>query len=332
MRILGIETSCDETSVALVVDGRQVTKELTASSQEQHFKTLGIVPEVAARAQVEYIIPLLDELVGKEGLEFDAIAVTYGPGLIGSLLVGVETAKTLAWSWNKPLFRVNHLLAHFYASFLGKKVSKVPGFPCLFLLVSGGHTDLVVFFDHGRYQYLGGTRDDAAGEAFDKAARLLGLGYPGGPVISQRAEQFSGNLFSAPLPRPLINSKDYDFSFSGLKTALFQKVHEFDTLSPTFVSSLAWEFQNAVVDCLLAKSNEALREFNIKSFVVGGGVSANHLLREKCAESAVKLGVDLFLPEFKYCGDNAAMVSSTAYYIRDLVNPLDLQVEVGLSL
>lgn len=330
--ILGIETSCDETSLALVKDGTVVLSSLLSSSQDLHIKTLGIVPEVAAREQLKYIIPLLEELSSFNIENINGVAVTYGPGLIGSLLVGLETAKTLSWLWGKPLYRVNHLLAHFYAAFLEKDNSSLPKFPCLFLLVSGGHSDLVLFKDHGYYQYLGGTRDDAAGEAFDKAARLLGLPYPGGPAISQLASQASGASWGEPLPRPLARSKDYDFSFSGLKTALRRKIDITpQPLSKEITAALALDFENSVVESLMIKVEKALIEFSPSSLIVGGGVSANTNLREMCVKSAEKYQIKLFLPALKYCTDNAAMVAGAAYFTKDLANPLTLQPNPSLS-
>ncbi len=232
MIILGIETSCDETAAAVLKQTKeriQILSNIVSSSASMQAKYGGIIPEQAARQQIKSIIPVIEEslqLSGYSRQEIDAIAVTYGPGLIGSLLVGVETAKTLSLIWEKPLIPINHLMGHFYANWISPK--QTPTFPCIGLLVSGGHTDLVLFQNHGKYEYLGGTRDDAAGECFDKCARLLGLTYPGGPEISKLAQK-GKDIYK--LPRPMINSKNFDFSFSGLKTAVAKIVHSSEIIA-----------------------------------------------------------------------------------------------------
>lgn len=308
MKILGIETSCDETAAAVVEDGKVVLSSALASSSSLHVKTGGIIPEVAARKQIESIIPVIEEAlspIGKENI--DAIAVTYGPGLIGSLLVGVETAKTLSLVWNKPIVPTNHLVAHIYANFIDRQ--EEPGFPIVSLVVSGGHTDFVLMQTHGDIKYLGGTRDDAAGEAFDKTARLLGLPYPGGPEIAKVAEQYLSqelNLF----PRPMINEDTIDTSFSGLKTAVLKHTKE----NPDFDKNLlAAQIQEAIVDTLVAKSLKAVEKYNPKSFLLAGGVSANKRLREKIIE-ALKDKTEVFIPNLKYSTDNAVMIASAAFF------------------
>lgn len=324
MIILGIETSCDETAVATVENGTKILSNVIASSADLHAKTGGIIPEQAARKQISSIIPVIKESIKgiKRAVDkIDAIAVTVGPGLIGSLLVGVETAKTLSLVWKKPIIPVNHLVGHIYANWLlpiaakGKK-HKLPKFPAISLVVSGGHTDLVLIKDHGRIEWIGGTRDDAAGEAFDKTARLLGLGYPGGPVIAVKAAEFSIKNPKSDLrlfPRPMQKEDNFDWSFSGLKTAVIRKVKDKEKL-PT--PQLAAEIQEAIVEVLVTKTLRALKHHRPKSFLLAGGVAANKRLREKfeLAISHQSLPIDFFVPSPKLCTDNAAYISSAAYF------------------
>ncbi len=343
MKILGIETSCDETAAAVVEDGKIILSNVVATSAEIHVKTGGIVPEQAARQQVKSIIPvvkqaLLDAFPQKGNnileilKEIDAIAVTVGPGLIGSLLVGVETAKTLSFLWKKPIIPVNHLVAHIYANWLLyerlpngkmkklKDSNKLPHFPALALVVSGGHTDIVLLKDHGKIEWLGGTLDDAAGEAFDKCARILGLPYPGGPAISKEAEKYFNslpkntepklNLF----PRPLLNKKNSYLSFSGLKTAVLRSIKE-KKLTPDEVSRLAAEVQEAIVDSLLKKTIRLAKIYRPKSLILAGGVSANLRLRKKffLLIKSEKLQ-DFHVPKSGLCTDNASYVAAFAFY------------------
>jgi len=304
MKILAIETSCDETAAAIVENGTKIISNIVASSQDMHIKTGGIIPEIAARQQIKSMIPVIKE--AKAG-PIDALAVTVGPGLIGSLLVGVETAKTLSFLWQKPIIPVNHLLGHIYANWLG--VKKPPQFPALALVVSGGHTDLVIMKGHGNIKWLGGTRDDAAGEAFDKTARLLGLGYPGGPAISAAAKKYQKSDTRLQMfPRPLIKEDNYDFSFSGLKTAVAREVKD-KKLKETDKQKLAAEIQEAIVDVLVAKSRKAIAKYLPKSFLLAGGVAANQRLREK-----FQLETHFFVPEPKLCTDNAAFIAAAAFY------------------
>lgn len=312
MVILGIETSCDETAAAVVKDGKIVLSNVVSSSQNLHAKTGGIIPEEAARKQIEFIIPAVEKSLRAAKLnekDIDAIAVTYGPGLIGSLLVGVETAKTLSAIWNKPLVPVNHLVAHLYANFISHTT---PSFPAMGLVVSGGHSDLVMMNDHNNIALLGSTKDDAAGEAFDKISRLLGLGYPGGPAISKASKEINksnntkGGLLSL-FPRPMIHEDNFDFSFSGLKTSVNNYVKKNPGASRTV---LAAEVQEAIVDVLVAKSQKAVEKYKPKSFLLAGGVSANTLLRERIA---AQISSKVYLPEIEYATDNAAMVASCAY-------------------
>ena len=334
MKILGIETSCDETAAAIVEDGKTVLSAAIASSADIHVKTGGIIPEVAARKQIEFIIPVIKKTLSSFGKEkIDAIAVTYGPGLIGSLLVGVETAKTLSLVWNKPVIPVNHLVAHIYANWLENPQSPLsPRFPLIALVVSGGHTDFVLMKSHGDIKYLGGTRDDAAGEAFDKTARLLGLPYPGGPSIAKaslsflRKQESTLNLF----PRPMLDSKDLDLSFSGLKTAVlnFTKSKQFSNVT---IEQLSAEVQEAIVDVLVSKSTKAVELYKPKSFLLAGGVSANARLREKLTD-ALKNKTEVYIPNPKYSTDNAAMIASAAFYNNNPVPWADITANPSLSI
>lgn len=314
MRILGIETSCDETSAAIVENGQDLLSNAVATSSEMHVKTGGIIPEQAARQQVKSIIPILKEALkdAKTSLEkVDALAVTSGPGLIGSLLVGVETAKTLAMLTKKEIIPVNHLVAHIYANFIGN----TPSFPALCLVVSGGHTDMVLMTGHGKIKWIGGTRDDAAGEAFDKTARLLGLPYPGGPSISKKADHYLKENKGSKLdffPRPMINDDNFDFSFSGLKTAVLTKVGKKDA-SQEF---LAANVQEAIVDVLVEKTTRAAKKYKPKSILLAGGVAANKRLRDKFKKriKREKLNSDFFVPPVNLCTDNAAYIAACAYF------------------
>lgn len=315
MIILGIETSCDETAAAIVKNGKEVLSSVIASSQEIHVSTGGIIPEQAARQQIISIVPVIEKALKKAKLtknDIDAIAVTNGPGLIGSLLVGVETAKTLSFLWKKPIIPVNHLVGHIYANFVGQK--KKPAFPILSLIVSGGHTDFVLIKKHGEITWLGGTRDDAAGEAFDKSARLLGLPYPGGPAISKEAEDVKKSNLSK-YPRPLIKEDSLDFSFSGLKTSVLRSVKN-KKLTKEERKQNSAEVQEAITDVLVSKSIKAIKKYEPKSFLLSGGVAANTRLREKLKEEVKnnKLTVELFIPKPILCTDNAVMIASAAYY------------------
>lgn len=330
MNILGIETSCDETAAAVVENGKTILSDVIASSQALHIETGGIVPETAARRQIESILPAINQALHKSGLTkegIDAIAVTHGPGLIGSLLVGVETAKTLALSWKKPIVPVNHLVAHIYANFINES----PQFPAIALVVSGGHTDFVLVKNHGAVEYLGGTRDDAAGEAFDKTARLVGLSYPGGPAISKAAapaiESRSEKL--SLFPRPMLDSGTLELSFSGLKTAVLNYTNE----NPSYDTNLiAAEVQEAIVDTLVSKSVFAVEKYKPKSFLLAGGVSANLRLRGKILQ-ALGRETNVYVPEPKHSTDNAAMIAVASFYNykptpwRDIIANPSLSIE-----
>ncbi len=323
MKILGIETSCDETAASVVEDGQKIISNAVASSLPIHAQTGGVIPETAAREQVKSMIPVLQEaLADTSPEELSAIAVTYGPGLIGSLLVGVETAKALSLAWEKPLIPINHLVGHFYSAFLQRETS--PTFPILALIVSGGHTELLLAKDHGDFKYLGGTRDDAAGEAFDKVARLLKLSYPGGPAIDKASVDGASTKIN--FPRPLLDSKDWDFSFSGLKTAARREIENHPEIA---VEDFAASFQEAVVDVLLAKSQKAYKQFGAKSFVLGGGVAANSLLRKKASEIFDR---SLFVSAPNLSIDNAAMIASAAFFNFKPIPRQKVKADPGLQI
>ncbi|HEX77253.1 MAG TPA: tRNA (adenosine(37)-N6)-threonylcarbamoyltransferase complex transferase subunit TsaD [Dehalococcoidia bacterium] len=309
MNILGIETSCDETAVAVVADGARVLSNVVASQVDIHARYGGIVPEVASRQHLLAIIPTLEEALSQAGVswtEISGVAVCYGPGLAGSLIVGLNMAKALAWAHRLPLIGVNHLEAHLYANWL---METTPTFPLVGLIVSGGHTDLVLAQGHGDYRLLGRTRDDAAGEAFDKGARILGLGYPGGPAI-QRASQ-GGDPHRYPLPRAWLKGS-WDFSFSGLKTALLRLVEEgqVDLADPASVADAAASFQEAVAEVLVTKTVAAARH-RAGHIAVAGGVAANRRLREAMLERSP---LPVLIPDLSLCTDNAAMVAACGYY------------------
>ncbi|HWP62706.1 MAG TPA: tRNA (adenosine(37)-N6)-threonylcarbamoyltransferase complex transferase subunit TsaD [Candidatus Binatia bacterium] len=321
--LLAVETSCDETGIAVVEDGRRVRSNVVASQVALHAPAGGIVPELAARAHLRWIGPLLDTALAEAGVELDAldgVAVTEGPGLAGSLLVGINFAKALAWGLERPLVPVNHLEGHIYAAWLddpGQPDRREPTFPVLALVVSGGHTFLAEMRDHLTYRLLGQTVDDAAGEAFDKVGRLLGLEYPGGPAIERAAA--SARRRDLRFPRAWLPGT-YDFSFSGLKTAVLRTVAEMrsgarqgldgDGLDPDLVAELAFAFQDSVVDVLATKTLRAAREIDAASIVVGGGVAANRALRERLAAGAAELGVPLVIPRPSLCTDNGAMIGA----------------------
>jgi N6-L-threonylcarbamoyladenine synthase len=322
--ILAVESSCDETGIALVEGGRRIHSNVVASQTAIHAATGGIVPEVAARAHLRWIVPVLDEALegaGATAKDVDAIAVTYGPGLAGSLLVGINFAKSLSFVHGKPLVGVNHLEGHLYAAWLldpGEERDE-PIFPLVALIVSGGHTFLVEMRDHLTYRLLGETVDDAAGEAFDKVGRLLGLPYPGGPSIQRAAETATGH--DAAFPRAWLGDS-YDFSFSGLKTAARRTVDEVRadeglraddpdaTLSDESTAELAWGFQDSVVDVLTTKTIRAAQAVGARSIVLGGGVAANSVLRARLAGEADALGVPLIVPRPGLCTDNGAMIGA----------------------
>lgn len=359
MIVLGIETSCDETAAAVLrqdENGIQILSNVIASSAQLQAKYGGIIPEQAAREQIKAIIPVIEEALQQAestpGVEsknpggfIDAIAVTYGPGLIGSLLVGVETAKTLATIWNKPLIPVNHLLGHFYANWIapahlrGETVLRnraqlggVPAFPCLGLLVSGGHTDLVLFTDHNKYKYLGGTRDDAAGECFDKCARLLGLPYPGGPQISMLAQKGDPRKFK--LPIPMKGHKDLDFSYSGLKTAVANIVHSSELVvgSEKQKADLAAAIEETIIKSLIDKLVLAIKKYKVEQLMIAGGVAANQKLVKRLLTLTKDKTISLHVPSPFLCTDNGAMIAAAGFFTTPLKDPFVLQADPNLSL
>jgi N6-L-threonylcarbamoyladenine synthase len=320
--ILGIETSCDETAAAVVEDGRRILSNVVASQIDIHRRYGGVFPEVASRQHILSITPVIKEAMEEAGVSWDdleAVAVTYGPGLAGSLLVGVNAAKGIALGCGRPLLGINHIEAHIYANWLlslpppqswgGKRGGKEEAsvvFPALCLVVSGGHTELILMSGHGQYQRLGGTLDDAAGEAFDKVGRLLGLGYPGGPAI-ERASQY-GDPTAFDLPRAWLGDS-YDFSFSGLKTAVLRIVKAHERQLP--VVDLAASFQVAVVDVLVEKTRRAAEEYHAQQILLAGGVAANRLLRQEMTRRSAS---PVLCPPIYLCTDNAAMVAAAAYF------------------
>ena len=335
-RILGIETSCDETAAAVVVDGRHILSNVIASQIDLHAQYGGVFPEMASRAHVEAILPVVEEAMQQAHFgwdDLDGIAVTYGPGLVGSLLVGVNMAKGLALGRGLPLVPVNHLEGHIYAHWLESEADGAAppdlDFPLLVLVVSGGHTELVLMRGHGDYVYLGGTRDDAAGEAFDKVGRLLGLGYPGGPAIERAARDGDPTAFA--LPRAWLDG-GYDFSFSGLKTAVLRLVEQHGGQPRgRMVADVAASFQAAVVDVLATKTVAAAEEHGARAILLSGGVSANKALRETVRDRAT---IPVYFPPLVLCTDNAAMIAACGHY-RFLAGERagwDLDVEPGLQL
>jgi N6-L-threonylcarbamoyladenine synthase len=337
MKILGIETSCDETAAAVVENGSRIISNVVASQIDIHARYGGVVPEVASRQHLLTIIPVVSQATtGISWQDINGVAVTFGPGLAGSLLVGVNVAKAIALARKFPLIGVNHLEAHIYANWLmpspessplkGRGIMKVNcevRFPCLCLVVSGGHSDLVLMRGHGQFEKLGQTRDDAAGEAFDKAARILGLGYPGGPAIEQAAR--SGNP-SLSLPRAWLKDS-HDFSFSGLKTALWHLVHQGDVS----VADAAASFQLAIADVLVVKTIEAAKQLNVEQILLSGGVAANKTLTQ---QFLAKSPVPVLIPPPHLCTDNAAMVAACGYYHFQAgeISGYDLDVVPSLAL
>lgn len=325
MKILAIESSCDETAAAVVEDGRTVRSSVVASQIERHKVFGGVVPEIASRAHTESICGVVEEAMETAGLAFseiDAVAVTYAPGLIGALLVGVNYAKGLSLSLGAPLVPVHHLRSHIAANYLAYE-ELTPPFLCL--VVSGGHSHIVEVRDYTDFRVIGRTRDDAAGEAFDKAARAMGLPYPGGVHLDRIAEEGKENAFR--LPRPRVDGSPYDFSFSGLKTAVVNLIHNAEQKGTTLNrNDLAASVRRAVVDMLTQNLMAAVDDTGAKRIVAAGGVSANSLLRRELKRLCDQKGMELFMPPLSLCGDNAAMVGAQAYYEYRSGNVADLNL------
>ncbi|MDO8669648.1 MAG: tRNA (adenosine(37)-N6)-threonylcarbamoyltransferase complex transferase subunit TsaD [Candidatus Buchananbacteria bacterium] len=344
MNILAIETSCDETSASIIKENSgalEVASNIVSSQIDIHKAYGGVVPEIAARHHVKNIIPVILESLATASLssqEIDLIAVTSGPGLITSLIVGVEAAKSLAVAWNKPVMQVNHMYAHLAANFLYFNLPQAPSFkqgvgnnqfPVIALIVSGGHTEIILVEDYNKFKKIGQTVDDAAGEAFDKVAKLLNLGYPGGPIVSAEADKFkiqnhqkqikskpqklSSNLF---FPRPMIDSPNFNFSFSGLKTAVLYAVQKMTQEEiKKKIPEICYEFQAAAVAVLVKKTIKAAEKFSAKTVFLAGGVAANRKLRQELETAVKNKNLEFFVPDFKYCTDNASMIGIAAYYL-----------------
>lgn len=346
MKVFGIETSCDETAIALVKgedEGISVELSKIFSQIETHEEFGGVVPEVAARIHLEKLLPMIAKYIPRDGAGVDAIAVTAGPGLSPALRTGVETAKTLAWLWKKPLVPVSHLEGHIYANWLAENgeqhgsvtENSAPELPALCLIVSGGHTELIVMTDHGTFERIGETLDDAAGEAFDKVANMLELGYPGGPKIEILAKD--GKLDAFDFPRGLLDRPDFNFSFSGVKTSVLYTLrkHEERLRDDQFKEDIAASFQEAVVDVLVQKTLHAAEEVGPKSIILAGGVAANKPLRERLQSSFKEIGVPVFVPPFRYSLDNAAMIAAAGYFraqdAENFTDPLTLKADSNLD-
>lgn len=342
MKILGIESSCDETAAAIVEDGKKLLSNVVVSQIDIHKEYGGVIPEIAARSHIEAINPVINKALAEANLtidDVDAIAVTYAPGLIGSLLIGTLAARTLAILHHKPLVKVQHVEGHVYANFLNEKQ---PEFPLLALIVSGGHSQLVLFKDHGNYELLGQTNDDAIGEAFDKVAKILGLPYPGGPAIARAAKD--GDKFKYHLPDARLKHP-YDFSFSGLKTAVLRAVqkevgvsYDFpsfklkDKLKTSEINDFAASFQYTAIKTLVTKTVKAYNEFQPKSVVIAGGVAANQELREQLKAA---LPIDIDYAPISLCTDNAAMIATLGYYKfinGKVTDPYELEVIPSISM
>lgn len=353
MKILGIESSCDETAASVVEDGRKLLSNVVHTQIDIHAQYGGVVPEIAARSHIEVINPVINKALTDANCnwdDIDAIAVTYAPGLVGSLLVGTLAARTLAIIHNKPLYAIHHVEAHVYANFLVEQAntlsldlpSRQPAFPMMALIVSGGHSQLALFKDHGDYELLGQTQDDAVGEAFDKVAKIIGLPYPGGPSISKAA--LNGDPYKYKLPKARLQNP-YDFSFSGLKTAALRAVQHEVGKDYTFPShelsallddvqrnDFAASFQQIAVETLVDKAEKAFHNFSPASVVIAGGVAANQELRRQLQE---RLPITIEYAPMQLCTDNAAMIATLGYYVaqkKDPVSPYDLEVVPSLSM
>ncbi|MBP3503623.1 MAG: tRNA (adenosine(37)-N6)-threonylcarbamoyltransferase complex transferase subunit TsaD [Bacilli bacterium] len=319
MIILAIESSCDETAMAIVENGRKILSNTVYTQIAIHTMYGGVVPEVASREHIKKVTYVLDDALKQANLtldDIDAVAVTKEPGLIGSLMVGVNTAKTISLCFNKPLIYVNHIHGHIYANYLEEDFT----FPLLALVVSGGHTELVLMKDHMDFEILGETLDDAVGEAYDKVARVVNVGYPGGPIIDKMAHIGTPTY---PLPHIKLSKDSLDFSFSGLKSAVINLCHNANQRGEAIdANNLAASFQNAVIDVLVSKTSKAATMYNVKQVIIAGGVAANKGLRNAMKDKMDELGIKLTVPQFKYCTDNAAMIAAAGYhkYIKEQKN------------
>lgn len=334
IKILAIESSCDETAASVVVDGREVLSNVIASQIDTHKKFGGVVPEVASRKHIEAISAVVDEAIKEAGITFDdldAVGVTYGPGLVGALLVGLQYAKGLAYSLNKPLIGVNHIEGHISANFIQHKDLKPP-FICL--VVSGGHTFIVYMNDYGQYEVMGQTRDDAAGEAFDKVARAIGLGYPGGPKIDKLSKE--GNADAIKFPRAKFQDKNsLDFSFSGIKSAVLNYLNKMKMKNEEINNAdVAASFQKAVIDVLVDNAMKACKIKEVDKIAIAGGVASNSSLREAMIKAGEEKGIEVLFPDLILCTDNAAMIGSAAYYefIKGNTASLELNAVPNLKL
>jgi N6-L-threonylcarbamoyladenine synthase len=329
--ILAVETSCDETSVAVIRNGKQVLANLVSSQMETHQQFGGVVPEVASRKHVEVVTRIIEQAMQTANCKLEdlsAIAVTHGPGLSGSLLVGMVAAKTLAFAADKPLIGVHHIAGHIYANQIEHEIE----YPALALVVSGGHTELVLLQAEGEFKRIGQTRDDAAGEAFDKIARALGLPYPGGPHIDRLAQTHEATIR---FPRAWLEPDSYDFSFSGLKSAVLAHLNQAKMKKEDFsIGEVAASFQAAVVEVLVEKAVRAVSQFGAKQLLLAGGVAANRGLRTALTERCERAQIPLLIPDFAYCTDNAAMIGAAAFlkWKKQQFHPLDLKAEALLSL
>ena len=326
--ILAIESSCDETSCAIVKNGSVVISNIVLSQIDIHTNFGGVVPEIASRHHLKNITMVIEDCLKKANMkmdDIDAIAVTEGPGLIGSLLVGLEAAKTLAFIHNKPLVPVHHIAGHIYANNLKNELN----FPLIALVVSGGHTELVYMKDHYDFKYIGGTLDDAVGECYDKVARVIDVGYPGGPVIDKMAHT-GKHTYNLPLP---LNDNSYNFSFSGLKSAVINLAHNEKQRGKTInKEDLAKSFQDVVVEIITKKTMKALHDYNVKNLIVAGGVAANSGIREALTDLCLKEDIKLTTPDISYCTDNAAMIASAGYFAYKSGKISDIKINAKSSL
>lgn len=329
--VMSFESSCDETSVAIIKDGKKILSNIVATQIKSHQRFGGVVPEVASRHHIEEVTICIDDAMREANVTYDnidAIAVTYGPGLVGALLIGVTAAKTVAWAHNIPLIPVNHIAGHILAS---RYVTKIE-YPALALVVSGGHTELVLMPEEGEFKIIGETRDDAAGEAYDKVGRVLGINYPAGPKVDQIAAQGKDTF---DFPRAMEKEDNFDFSFSGLKSAFLNTTHHADQIHEELnKDDLAASFQSAVVDVLVDKTKKALQEYPVKQLILAGGVAANHGLREALGKAIDDIdGTELVKVPLKLCGDNAAMIGAAGYVLgkKNVFAGVDLNADPSLD-